>query len=483
MTNDLVIGVDVGTQGVRLLLVDAAGAVVARARSAIPLAAGAAGAVFEQHPQQWWQAAVEGLRQIGAAVGGDLSRVRGVSVTATSGTVALLDAQGQPVRPAIMYSDWRAQEEAAWLNEVGAAVTARLGYRFDASFGLPKFVWLQRHEPAQFARTRFCIHAGDMMSGRLTGDYGVSDWSQALKSGYDVIEQRWPPFIHERVGLPVDCLPRIVAPGSIIGAVTPEAAAHTGLPAGVPVVAGMTDSCAAQIAGGAVEPGQWLSVLGTTLALKGVTRDLLPDPQGRIYSHRHPDGMWLPGSASNTGGEVLARRFADADLAALDQHAAQLTPSGLVCYPLERVGERFPFACDHARGFLVGHADTPERHYTACLEGVGYVERMAYERVQRLGAPVAGAVRVAGGGARSRVWLQIRASILNRMLAVPTETEAAFGAAVLAAGATLYPGVVAATRAMVHRQAEVEPQAALVGRYTEGYEQFVAECRARGYGP
>ncbi len=479
MGNDLVIGIDVGTQGVRVLLVDASGAVVARASSAIPLEAGTAGDVFEQQPEQWWQATVDSLRQIVAAVGEDSTRVRALAVTATSGTIALLDAQGRPVRPAIMYSDWRARDEATWLNEVGADLTARLGYRFDASFGLPKLLWLQRHEPESIARTRHCIHAGDMLTGRLTGEYGVSDWSQALKSGYDLREERWPPFMHQE--LPADCLPRIVPPGTIIGATTPDAASQTGIPAGVPVVAGMTDSCAAQIAGGAVEPGQWLSVLGTTLALKGVTTDLLHDPHGRIYSHRHPQGMWLPGSASNTGGEVLARRFANADLAALDQQAQQITPSGIVCYPLERVGERFPFACDHARGFLVGTDNTPERHYTACLEGVGYVERMAYERVRSLGAAITGAVRVAGGGARSRVWLQIRASILNRVLAVPAETEAAFGAAVLAAGATLYPGVIAATRAMVQIREEIAPQAALIGRYAEGYEQFVAECRARGY--
>ncbi|MBK9712230.1 MAG: carbohydrate kinase [Kouleothrix sp.] len=481
MTSDsgLVVGIDVGTQGVRVQIADSVGRVVAQVSHSVPSQLSADG-WFEQDPDHWWRAAALGLRQATAALGSRSAALAALSITATSGTICLLDGRGRALRPAIMYSDRRATAEAELLNQAGAALASKLGYRFDASFGLPKLLWLQRHEPEACAAARYYAHSGDVLVGRLTGEYGTSDWSQALKSGYDLADLRWPDFIGAELGLAVDRLPRVVSPGVVIGRVTPGVAAATGLPAGLPVVAGMTDGCAAQMAGGASEPGQWLSVLGTTLVIKGVTSTLLRDPAGRFYSHRHPAGMWLPGGASNTGGEVLARRFAGADLAAMDAKAARLTPSGLICYPLERVGERFPFAHPQARGFMVGTAETPEREYTACLEGVAYLERLAYETLEALGAPILGPVRVAGGGARSRVWLQIRADVFNHPLAVPQQVDAAFGAAVLAASASLYADLATAARAMVHVGEVITPRLD-AERYAEPYRQFVAACRERGY--
>jgi xylulokinase len=486
-TPELVIGVDVGTQGVRVIIADPAGQVVSQASVPFPPETTFAPqdeARFEQDPRQWWEATAACLRQATTTLPAPRrASLAALAVTATSGTICLLDRHGEPLHPAIMYSDQRATDEADWLNETGDTAIQRTGCRFQASSGLPRLLWLQRHHPDLVARARYFAHASDVLVGNLTGDYGVSDWSHALKTGYDLVENRWPDYISSLPGLPAANFPRIVPPGTIIGSVTPAAAAASGLPAGLAVVAGMTDGCTAQIAGGATEPGQWLSVLGTTLVIKGVTTTLLHTPHGHIYSHRHPAGSWLPGGASNTGGEVLARRFANANLATLDQRAARLTPTGLICYPLERIGERFPFARPDARGFLVGTPPSTDHHYTACLEGVGYVERLAYQRLAELGAaPIGGPLRVAGGGARSLPWLQIRADILNLPLLIPQQIEAAFGAAVLAASATCHHDLSTAARAMVHMRAQVDPHPH-AERYTPLYQQFVAACRERDYLP
>ncbi len=478
-TSELVVGVDLGTQGVRIIITDARGCVVAQTARALPVMPTTADGTFEQDPEQWWIVAADGLRAVMTHLA-DHTRLQALTVVSTSGTLCFLDMEGNSVRPAIMYSDQRAQNEAALFNHVGNTLISRVGYRFNASFSLPKLLWVQRHEPHTFAATRFFAHAADLLVGRLTGEHGVSDWSHALKSGYDLIEECWPDFIDDKFGLPGDRFPQIVPPGTLIGQVTPAAAAMTGLPSGLRVIAGMTDGCAAQIAGGANEPGQWLSVLGTTLGIKGVTTELLRDPQGRIYSHRHPTGIWLPGGASNTGGEVLAHRFGGVDLTVLDRQAEAITPSGLVSYPLERVGERFPFINPQARGFVLGTTATPEAFYTACLEGVGYLERLAYATLAALGAPIEEPIRMAGGGARSHVWLQIRANILNRPLVVPRQTEAAFGAAILAASASLHPDLISATRAMVHLDREITPQPD-TSPYEEAYARFLVACYERGY--
>ena len=505
------LGLDVGTQGARALLCsapedvlskgqDRAGRVIAQAAQAFSpdtVVSNLPPGQVEQMPQGWWQAAAACLRQVATSVRPEV--IGALSVTSTSGTLCLLDPAGEPVIPALMYNDARAYDEASQVQSVGAELADRLGYRFNSSFALAKLVWLARHRPDVLDRARYIAHAADFIVGRLCGIYDITDYSNALKTGYDLSPQaesdladRWPAFLEDKLHLPVDKLPRVVAPGQVIGRLTRDASRFTGLQPGTLVVAGMTDGCAGQIAAGAVAPGDWNSTLGTTLVIKGVTRRLLRDPQGRIYSHRHPDGYWLPGGASNVGGEILASQFADADLTAQDRQAAQRIPTHLISYPLARRGERFPFVRPDARAFVLPHcpeAGEPESdmpldagtRYAAFLEGVAYVERLAYEVLHSLGGRVGPAIRVAGGGARSDVWLAIRASVLSRELLCPVETGAAMGAAILAASRTYFEGVIPAARAMVRIERSVQPRPDLVEQYEERYQRFRGACAERGY--
>lgn len=484
------LGLDVGTQGARAVVCAVpekegeTGRVVARAALPFPegtVPVGLPPGHAEQSPAGWWDAAAGCLREVSASV--PPGSIRALGVTSTSGTVCLLDAEGVPLAAALMYNDSRAVEEAFVVQEVGAELSARLGYRFNTSFALSKLLWLARHRPELVEAARYFAHAADFITGRLCGSFDVTDYSNALKTGYDLLEDRWPGFISDELGLPVEKLPRVVAPGEAVGTVTRWAAEATGLRPGTPVVAGMTDGCAGQVAAGAVTPGDWSTTLGTTLVLKGVTSSLLLDPAGRVYSHRHPDGYWLPGGASNTGGEVLAARFEGADLAALDARAAELSPTDFIAYPLARRGERFPFVRPDAEGFFLPTEEgvDDETVYAACLEGVAYVERLSYETLESLGAEVGGAIRAVGGGARSDAWLQIRADVLNRELSRPVETGAAMGAAILAAGQVLYGGVVPAARALVQVDRVVRPRPSMVELYDERYQRFRAACVGRGY--
>src|SRR5207248_2876493 len=160
--------------------------------------------------------------------------------------------------------------------------------------------------------------------GRLAGRPVATDSSHALKTGYDLLTEQWPEEVYAGIGAGI-VLPDVVRPGAVLGEVCAAAESQTGIPAGTPVVAGMTDGCASRI-------GRWNSALGTTLVLKGVTADPLHDPAGLVYSHRSPDGSWLPGAASSVGAGALGPP-ADG-LAALDAAAAGRDPSGLLAYPL-----------------------------------------------------------------------------------------------------------------------------------------------------
>lgn len=473
-------GVDVGTQSVRVTLVDDTG--TTRGTGSAPLTSSRADGRHEQDPESWWSALGAACRQ---ATDGAPGPVRGLAIDSTSGTFLLTDRDGHPRTTALMYDDARAAAEVRDVLDAGAEKWATLGYAMQRTWALPKLVWLLRHDDglradAAAGRLRFA-HQADHLAARLTGGPVATDWSHALKSGYDLDADAWPAAVLDRLGVPAGLLPDVVRPGAELGTVCPVAAEHTGLPAGIPVRAGMTDGCAAQLAAGALTEGAWNAVLGTTLVLKGVTAQRLTDPGGAVYSHRHPDGGWLPGGASSAGAGAIAARYpglGHAELDALAERARSYEPAGALCYPIAVPGERFPFVDPAAEPFVVGDLADDADRYAALLQGVAFVERLSYAYLRALGARTDGPITLTGGGARSAYWNQLRADVLGRPLRVPRDAEPAVGMAVLAAAGT---GSVAATSARMARPyTEVTPRDGGPERFAEAYAGFVAELRRRG---
>ncbi|MEA2704528.1 MAG: D-ribulokinase, partial [Actinomycetota bacterium] len=228
-------------------------------------------------------------------------------------------------------------------------------------------------------------------------------------------------------------------------------------------------------------PGRFVSVMGSTLVLKGASRELVADPAGAVYSHRHPDGLWLPGGASNVGAAALTAEFGGRDLAALDAAAARRGPAGVVVYPLVGRGERFPFAAPDAEAFSLGDAADEVDRYRALLEGVAFVERLGYERLADLGAVVDPPVAVSGGGSGSRVWNRIRATVLGGPVMETPAATTALGACILAAAGTLHPDLAAATEAMAAAGEVVEPADGERETLEDSYGRFVAAVTERGW--
>ena len=486
MAEAVVFGVDVGTQGVRVLAVDRQGQVLASAQTAFDLAAFKPGAHplptgwFEQHPRAWWESVAgclrEAMAQLPPATG-----VAGISVDSTSGTILPVDANGEPLHPALMYNDQRSESQVALVKAAAQDHQARFGYVFGSSYALPKIAWFRQFEPDIFSRTRWFLHAADFINGRLSGEYGRSDTSNALKTGYDLLDLRWPDFIENDLGIPLKLLPEVVLPGQEIGRVSARASEETGLPRGVPVLAGMTDGTAAQIASGAAQPGEWNTTLGTTMVLKGVSRQLRIDPLGRVYSHRHPEGWWMPGGASNTGADWIMKDHTGANLDEVNRQAEALVPTSLLRYPLTKRGERFPFLYPEAQGFLVGEVRSPLERYACGLEGVAMLERLAFETLEQIGFEVGERVYITGGGSKSRLWSRIRASVLGKRMVKPAVTDTAFGAAVLAAAATWYGGLGSAASSMVRVAETIDPEPAWREAYAERYAAFHQALEQRGY--
>ncbi|WP_371405629.1 FGGY family carbohydrate kinase [Kribbella sp. NBC_00662] len=447
------IGLDLGTQSVRAVLADAKGHVLARASR--PLTSHRDGVRHEQDPQSWLSAVDAVLAEVGT------TDVDGIAICSTSGTFLLTDRAGRPVTPALMYDDARA---AARRDHIVDADPDRWATSMQPTWALPKILDLvaDGHDLAD----RRVVHSADFVAAHLVGHPVATDTSHALKTGYDLVGETWPAQAFDKLGLPLSALPEVVRPGVELGRT----------PAGVPVHAGMTDGCAAQIAAGALTPGAWNSVLGTTLVLKGVSNDLLVDPTGAVYSHRHPDGGWLPGGASSTGAGVLTELLPGADLDTFDRAARAQGPIDAVTYPLAKTGERFPFVAPQAERFTLG--DTPDdlHTYAAVLQGVAFIERLAFEHLETLGADPVRSVSLTGGATRGGYWNQLRADVLGVPVELPAVPDPAYGMAVLAAsGGTDLTGT-AGRMVRVDRVLEPGDQ-----RLDDLYGAFVAELDRRGY--
>ncbi|MFJ2890802.1 FGGY-family carbohydrate kinase [Streptomyces sp. NPDC087305] len=450
------LGIDLGTQGVRALLVTADGEVLGSGSA--PLTGRREGVRHEQDPGEWWEAVRTASR---AALSSPAGRgpIGGLAVCGTSGTVLLTDAQGRPRTPGLMYDDGRAVDEAA-----------RLGMQ--TSWALPKALWLlDAYGPGRVT------HQPDVITAQLTGEAIPTDSSHALKTGYDAEREAWPPQLAHLAGQ----LPEAVRPGTRLGEVCRTAAEATGIPAGTPVIAGMTDGCAAQIASGALRPGAWNSVLGTTLVLKGASPTPVRDDAGVVYNHRAPDGSWLPGGASSVGAGALPPGL---DPAEMDTQAAAYEPSGTLTYPLASPGERFPFLAPEATAFTLGTPASEADGWAAVLQGVAFTERLCLDYLHHLGAPIDGPLTFTGGAARSAYWNQLRADVLGRPARVPEQIEPGLGMAVLAAYGTGEGRELAEVAdRMVRIRTVLEPRASRTARFTGPYARLVDELENRGWLP
>ncbi|NPU68262.1 FGGY-family carbohydrate kinase [Bradyrhizobium sp. 83012] len=415
----LFVGIDVGTSGVRACAIDPRGAV--KGAAAVALAAPRQdGAGIDQDPELWWQATTAALSKLGARV--DLGAVARIAVDGTSGTLLLIDDDGRPCSPGLMYNDARAVDEARRIAAVAPPESGAHG----ASSALAKLLHLR----AAASGARRAVHQADWIAGRLAGRHGTSDENNALKLGYDPVKRRWPLWL-DKLGITPEVLPAILVPGTPFADVDPSIARALGLASSARIVAGTTDGVAAFIATGADQPGDAVTSLGTTLVVKLIaTQPIFAAGQG-VYSHRLGD-KWLAGGASNSGGAALLAHFSTDDMDRMTPLLRPDEPTGLDYYPLPKAGERFPIADPNLTPKITPRPAEDHRFFQALLEGIAGVEALAYRRLQDLGAPALRRVISIGGGAKNDGWTRIRARKLGVPVSVAAQTEASYGTALLA---------------------------------------------------
>jgi xylulokinase len=483
--NPCILAHDLGTTGNKATLFDSTGAVVAATfvayKTAYPHPNWA-----EQDPAGWWLAVCESTRELLDSSSISPDDIAVVSFSGMMNGLLPVDREGKPLRSTIIWADQRATAEAEFLaRRCGMdRVYCRTGHRPGASYTAAKMLWVQRHQPELYAKTQQVLQAKDYIAYKLSGVF-ATDYSDASSTNlFDLEKRDWAVDIVEAVGLDPEKLPPALPSSTVIGQVTTEAAASTGLLAGTPVVIGGGDGACATVGAGSVKPGDAYNYIGSSSWIAVTATRPLHDPEMRTFTFAHLDPeLYFPtGTMQCAGGSFdwLERLLRGQDEHQLydemNNAAAGIPPgaNGLLFLPY-LIGERSPHWNPLARGVFAGLAMSHSRAELAraVLEGVALNLKMILDAFLEQGAAIQ-AMRLIGGGARSAVWRQILADVYALPIlrpALPTEATSLGAAIAGGVGVGLFPDFRVAHDLVQVEQGE-QPNEAHSQRYGALYDLF-----------
>lgn len=482
----LTLGIDLGTTNTKLALVDPERGVLAQTEAEAGSTTLRPG-WSEADPRVWWTNVCTLVPKVLDLAGVAATEVAAVATTGMVPAVIAVDAEGAPLRAAILQNDSRAGHQVAdltgRLTAAGFDPVAETGSAITQQSVAPTLMWLAEHEPEVSRRAAQVLGSYDWLAFALGAEMHLErNW--ALESGlYPVGGSQAIPAVLEAAGMDSRMLAPVKAPGTVVGAVSHLAAAETGLNPGTMIVVGGADHVLSAFAAGLSAPGKWMVKLGSAGDILAVTTTPTVDP--RIYLDAHPaPGLWLPNGCMATSGSALAwlrtEILREPSVAQLEAEAAEAAPAEAFFLPY-LLGEKSPWHDADLRGAFLGLHRGLGRGavYRAVLEGVAYGFRHHTEVFNELGIALEPQAAVTNGGSRSRVWKQILADALGVPL-IPIENHpgASLGAALAAAvGAGLLNGWDEAGH-LVSTGEPVVPDPALAGRYGEGYAIYRAAADA-----
>ena len=478
------LGLDIGTSAVKAVLVDGGQRLLAEAEA--PLSISRPQPLWsEQDPDAWWAASLEVLHQLRGTAPAAYAATRAIGLSGQMHGAVVLDAQGRPLRPAILWNDGRAQAECALIAQRVPEVGRIAGVPPTPGYTAPKLLWLAAHEPLLFARIAHVLLPKDYVRLQLTGEHATDPVDAAGTLWLDQASRGWSPTLLAATLMRAAQLPRVVEGSLPAVALRPAIAAGLGLPAGIPVAAGAGDAAAGAIGIGAIADGDAFVSLGTSAQYFVTTAAYRPFPERVIQAYCHGlPGRWYQCAALLNGASCLgwaAGLLGEPDLPALVARveARWSAPSRLLFLPY-LAGERTPHADPAARGVLMGldAATDATEIAQAVLEGVAFSLAEAQDCLAEAGTPVS-ALAAIGGGARSPFWMRLLATVLDRPVT-------------LYAGAAKGPATGAARLARLALTGEapeavctkppvadvLEPHAPLVEAYRARGERFRALYRA-----
>ena len=402
MSRDVFIGIDIATENVRAVAIDTEGNLYGSSSEKLAPVTGGSDKRLTQDPASWIAAASKVLKELATKCKAEGLTPKALCISATSGTFVITDSKGVPIADAAMYNDGRASSIIGRAEKIIGEASQSGPYLLANT---PEFV---------------IAHLAGVPLSEI-----ATDSSHSLKIGLDLATTTWNQSVLDQVQSLKLTLPRLVLPGKKLANISSEISKQLGLDQ-IPIYAGMTDGCTAQISAG----GSSCSVtsLGTTMVIKAVSKTNIKGAS--FYSHLLPKNRFLAGGASNIGG-ISYKQFAS-DIDNWNQKAADFGVANVVTYPLPNVGERFPFLAPEMENLISGTVKNDTEAFRATLEAIAFTERYSYELLEKAGADISPQIFTAGGGGKSALLSQIRATVLGKPVVTLSKSGSDIGAAMLA---------------------------------------------------
>ncbi|MEO1638881.1 MAG: xylulokinase [Pseudomonadota bacterium] len=468
------IGLDLGTSGLKAVLIDDDQTLLAEATAPLTVQRPADG-WSEQDPTTWLDAADGAIRSLGTEA--DLGKVQAIGLSGQMHGATLLDAADEPLRPCILWNDTRSADEAAAMD-ADPTFRAQTGNIVFPGFTAPKLAWVAKHEPEVFNKTARVLLPKDYLRLWLTAE-AVAEMSDAAGTSWlDVGKRDWSDELLAKTGLSRDHMPRLVEGADVSGTLRDELATAWGLPKGVVVAGGGGDNAASAVGVGVVKAGDAFVSLGTSGVLFAASDAYQPDAATAVHTFCHA----LPDTWHQMGVILAAADALNWFAGVAGQGAASITADlGPLQAPTRTLflpylgGERTPHNDAHIRGaFLhLDHGSDMAAMTRAVLEGVTFAIRDSYDALRATGTEINQLIAV-GGGSKSDYWLQAIATSLDMPIAVPVAGDfgGAFGAARLGRMAATGAGAEIATKPQIART--IEPNESLTSAFSDAHARYRA---------
>ena len=478
------LGLDIGTSGVKALLVSSEGKIISSKTVSYPLKTPHSGWA-EQSPYDWWEATVKVISKTISNIHINSSEIKGISLSGQMHSSVFLNEKMEVIRPAILWSDTRTSEQCKEIYTKVGGLNQLIHYVSNPAlegFTAPKILWLKENEPENYQKVKYILLPKDYIRYRLTGELftEVSDAAGTLL--FDVIKKRWSTSLLEKLEIKQDLLPPVLNSFDLAGRITKPIAEKTGLKFKTPVVAGGADNACGAVGSGIIEEGRVMVSIGSSGVVLAQTDNPQADQEGRIhlFNHACPDSWYMMGVMLSAGMsyEWLQKKLFNHRLsyAKLDQLAEEINPGseGLIFLPY-LYGERTPHNDANARGVYFGISGKhDQRHFTrSVLEGITFALKDSLELIKDKGVKIK-EIRAIGGGAKSRVWQQILADILGEEInLLNVEEGPAFGAALIAGvGVGVYNNFAEAVNRIVKVKKTIVPRIQNTERYNHYYQLY-----------
>lgn len=477
-------GVDFGTGGCKATIIDTTGKVLGSASKEYITYYPHSG-WSEQNTEDWITAFIDTVKACLQKSGIDSKELAGLALTASTHNAVLVDKEGKVIRPCIMWTDQRSVKQTQWLREhYGQQIFAIGMQQVSPTWTLPQLLWIKENEPENYRRINKIYFTKDYIRSFLTGDWCTDHVDAQGSLLYDAKKREWSAELCKIIDLPVEALPPVVKSKAIAGTVQRRASELTGLPEGLPVVAGCSDTAAEDYGSGAVNPGQMIIKMATAGNVNLITKEAVPNDKSFTYPYVIED-LWYTVLATNSCASSyrwlrdsifsLEKDVCNNVYELMDELASQVPigSQGLIYHPY-LLGERCPYYNAHLRASFIGlNMIHEKKHFArAVMEGVAFSLNDCFQIVNNMNVEIK-EIRLIGGGAKSTLWSQIVSDVIGLPLLRPENDDSSFGGALLAGvGVGIFGGEVEAVLSCVRIEKELQPNMENHKKYQQFFEVY-----------